>query len=215
MRTLTLYSALLSALLSTVGLLAIPGQALAERYSSSQRDDPRNHRVDRPRADRPRAERPRTERPRDDHRYGDYRRWSTHPHHPSRYAPRHRYYGKPWYTYPRHHYYPRHRHYYRGDDFWGWLAFTAITLAIIDNLNEQQQREHEQTLRKALQAPVGETIRWKDRDASGSVTVTREGTSSVGRYCREYTQEVNIGGDSQQVYGTACRNPDGSWEIMD
>ena len=205
MRTPILYSALLSTLLSTVGLLATPGQVLAERYSSSHGDGPRYHRVDRPR----------TDRLRDDHRYDYYRSWSTPSHRPWRYTPRYRYFGKSWYKYPRHHYYPRYRHYYHGDDFWGWLAFTAITLAIIDNLNEQQQREHEQALHEALQAPVGETIHWKDKNASGSVTVTQEGTSSLGRYCREYTQEVKIGGESQQVYGTACHNPDGSWEIMD
>ena len=178
-------------------------------------------RADRPRADRPRADRPRTDRPRTDrYRFGDYRRWSTPPRHMKprytpRYTPRHRYYGNPWYNYPGRHYYPRHRHYYRGDDFWGWLAFTAITLVIIDNLNEQQQREHELAMREALQAPVGETIRWEDKDASGSVTMIREGASSEGRYCREYTHNVQIGGESQQAYGTACRNPDDSWEIME
>lgn len=235
MRTLTLYSALLGALLSMAGLLATPGQALAERHSSSQWDDLRDLRTDRPRADRPRTDRPRADRPRTDRpradrprtdrphsdrhrydrRYGDYRRRFIPPYSPWRYTPRHRYYGKPRYSYPHRYYYPEHRHYYLGDDFWGWLAFTAITLVIIDNLNEQQQREHEHTLHEALQAPVGETIHWEDNDASGSVTVIREGTSSEGRYCREYTQGIKIGGESQQAYGTACRNPDGSWEIID
>jgi hypothetical protein len=70
----------------------------------------------------------------------------------------------------KHHYYPRYRHYYRVGDFWGWLAFTEITLAIIDNLNDQQQREH--TLHEAVNAPVGNTIRWKNKDVLGSVTVT-------------------------------------------
>ena len=69
-------------------------------------------------------------------------------------------------------------------------------------------------MREALDAPVGETIRWEEEGASGSVTAIREGRSSEGRYCREYTQGVEIGGEAQQAYGTACRNPDGSWEIM-
>lgn len=124
--------------------------------------------------------------------------------------PRHRPCGKYWYKYPHYHVYPRYRHFYRDDDFWGWLAFTAITPAIIDSLNEHQQREHELALQRALRAPVGETIRWSDRNASGAVTVTREGSSSLGRYCREYSQQIGIGGDTQRAYGTACRNPDGS-----
>jgi hypothetical protein len=34
-----------------------------------------------------------------------------------------------------------------------------------------------------------------------------------GRYCREYTSDVLVGGRVQQSYGRACMQPDGSWEI--
>lgn len=33
-------------------------------------------------------------------------------------------------------------------------------------------------------------------------------------YCREFTKEVLIGGQMQQSYGTACLQPDGSWQVM-
>ncbi len=33
-------------------------------------------------------------------------------------------------------------------------------------------------------------------------------------YCREYTQSLKIGNALQQGYGTACRQPDGSWQLM-
>jgi surface antigen len=35
-----------------------------------------------------------------------------------------------------------------------------------------------------------------------------------GQYCREFTQEIFIGGEKQTGYGRACRQPDGSWEII-
>ena len=35
-----------------------------------------------------------------------------------------------------------------------------------------------------------------------------------GRYCREYQSTATIGGQSQQTYGMACRQPDGSWQIV-
>ncbi len=35
-----------------------------------------------------------------------------------------------------------------------------------------------------------------------------------GRYCREYQRLADIGGRQQQVYGTACMMPDGSWQIV-
>jgi hypothetical protein len=34
------------------------------------------------------------------------------------------------------------------------------------------------------------------------------------RYCREYTKTVRIGGEMQSAYGTACMQPDGSWEMV-
>lgn len=32
-------------------------------------------------------------------------------------------------------------------------------------------------------------------------------------YCREYQQKVTIGGQVHQTYGTACQQPDGSWQL--
>jgi len=34
------------------------------------------------------------------------------------------------------------------------------------------------------------------------------------RYCRDYLTTATIGGREQRVSGTACRNPDGSWQLM-
>lgn len=35
-----------------------------------------------------------------------------------------------------------------------------------------------------------------------------------GVYCREYTQDVTIGGAARSSYGTACQQPDGAWKII-
>ncbi|MHB1241431.1 MAG: RT0821/Lpp0805 family surface protein, partial [Gammaproteobacteria bacterium] len=35
-----------------------------------------------------------------------------------------------------------------------------------------------------------------------------------GRYCREYVTDVDVGGRKQQAYGTACRQPNGSWQAV-
>jgi len=112
------------------------------------------------------------------------------------------------------HWYPGYAHYRRDDDAYKWLAFTAITLGLLDYLNEAQQREHEAAQIAATTAPVGERIIWDEGDANGYVVATREGTTASGRYCREFQQEVSIGGRAEQAYGTACRNPDGSWEVV-
>ena len=35
-----------------------------------------------------------------------------------------------------------------------------------------------------------------------------------GDYCREYQQTLTIAGKTQKGYGTACLQPDGSWELQ-
>ncbi|MGB5261569.1 MAG: hypothetical protein WBO34_13760 [Gammaproteobacteria bacterium] len=142
--------------------------------------------------------------------------------------PRVIYHGKPrvvprdrvrWYrdvviVRPHGHWYPGYAHHYHDDDAYKWLAFTAITLGVLDFLNESQQREHEAAQIAATTAPLGERIIWREGNASGVVVATREGTSTSGRYCREFQQEVSISGKTEDAYGTACRNPDGSWEVI-
>ncbi len=62
-------------------------------------------------------------------------------------------------------------------------------------------------------APTHETSTWRNPDNGDSEAITPVKTyqTSEGRYCREYVKTVTIGGEQQQVYGTACRQPDGSW----
>ncbi len=66
-----------------------------------------------------------------------------------------------------------------------------------------------------------ETIRtgvpttWRNPDTSYeySVIPTRTYQVSDGP-CREYTIDAIIGGRKEQVFGTACRQPDGSWRTQ-
>jgi surface antigen len=113
------------------------------------------------------------------------------------------------------HRYPYYRPIYVDKHFWGWLAFTAITLRILDYLNEDQRRQHELAMYRASQANIGDTIYWADSDrVTGSVTPVWEGPSNTGQYCREYRNEVTIGDQTEVAYGTACRMPDGTWEVV-
>ena len=69
---------------------------------------------------------------------------------------------------------------------------------------------------EAHRAPVNETISWRNPESGnyGTVTPVREGVSSSGRQCREYHHTVVIGGRQEEAYGTACLQPDGSWQIV-
>ena len=73
-----------------------------------------------------------------------------------------------------------------------------------------------QANQRAQSAPIGETVSWNNPDSGnyGTVTPTREGQSSYGRYCREYEQTIYVGGQQETAVGTACQNDDGTWEIV-
>ena len=74
----------------------------------------------------------------------------------------------------------------------------------------------ERTKRSVSITPVGEEIVWANPDTgnSGTVTPMRDGTSTSGKYCREFRQSVMIGGEQEEAYGVACRQPDGSWQVV-
>lgn len=62
--------------------------------------------------------------------------------------------------------------------------------------------------------PDGESIHWTG-DGGRRYEVTPRGTyERHGHYCREYITETVMDGRRQQVSGTACRQPDGSWQIV-
>lgn len=64
-------------------------------------------------------------------------------------------------------------------------------------------------------SPIGKSGQWRNPDsgASGYVTPTRTYQTN-GQYCREYTQSITVAGRTQQGFGTACRMPDGTWQVQ-
>jgi surface antigen len=71
----------------------------------------------------------------------------------------------------------------------------------------QASLEHSQT---------GSTSTWQNPDSGNSSTVvpTRTYQQPDGQYCREFEQTVTIEGRAEKAYGTACRQPDGAWQIV-
>jgi len=64
--------------------------------------------------------------------------------------------------------------------------------------------------------PTGRTVSWKNPDSGhyGQVTPTKT-IYQGGTVCREYQQKITVGGKTVEGYGTACRQQDGSWKIVD
>lgn len=110
--------------------------------------------------------------------------------------------------------YPGYGFYYRDSDAVRFLGLTALSLVVFNQLNESQQRAHEEALAEATSAQIGEPIMWNEGGRSGQVTAVRDGTTTDGRQCREFQQDVTIDGRQTQAYGTACLQPDGSWQTV-
>lgn len=99
----------------------------------------------------------------------------------------------------------------------GTLAGALIGQEIGRSLDRADRLAMENTAQQALE--YNQTRRssaWRNPDSghSGTITPTSTYREPEGRYCREYTQTVMIGGEQHNAFGRACRRPDGTWEIV-
>jgi surface antigen len=64
--------------------------------------------------------------------------------------------------------------------------------------------------------PSGTTATWQNPDSGNYGTFTPKPAyqTTSGQYCREFQQSITVGGQTQDAYGTACRQPDGTWKIV-
>lgn len=100
----------------------------------------------------------------------------------------------------------------------GTLLGAGLGKSIGRSLDRADLNQYHQTSQYSLEnAKTGTTSSWVNPDSgnSGSITPTKTFQNAQGRNCREYTQTITIGGKNEQAYGTACRQPDGSWQIIE
>lgn len=99
----------------------------------------------------------------------------------------------------------------------GTLAGALIGQEVGRSLDAADRAAMESSAQRALEYNrTGEPSTWHNPDSGnrGAITPRRTYQTAQGRYCREYQQTVFIGGEEHEAYGTACRQPDGSWEIV-
>ncbi len=99
----------------------------------------------------------------------------------------------------------------------GALLGAVLGSEIGKSLDKADQLYAERTAQDALEnSPSNQTSQWSNPDSgnSGTVTPTEAYQTTDGQYCREYQTTVTVGGETQDAYGTACRQPDGSWQIQ-
>jgi surface antigen len=89
--------------------------------------------------------------------------------------------------------------------------------AIGNALDQRDKQMAYQTQQATLESTrTGQSATWRNPDTghSGSYTPTKTYENAGGQYCREYQEKVVIDGKTNSAYGTACRQPDGSWKIV-
>ena len=98
----------------------------------------------------------------------------------------------------------------------GALLGTMVGSSIGKSLDRADLAYAQQAHQQAYTAPIGQSINWNNPESGhyGTVTPVRDGRSTTGRYCREYSQTIYVDGRSETGKGTACQNSDGTWQIQ-
>jgi surface antigen len=95
----------------------------------------------------------------------------------------------------------------------GSAAGAAIGGSIGRTMDETDRRN---TVAALENVRTGVPSSWVNPDTGYEYVVTPTQTyeAETGP-CREYTLDAEIGGKTEQIYGTACRQADGSWVVVD
>ncbi len=107
----------------------------------------------------------------------------------------------------------------------GRLAATGAGVLIGGLLGNQIGRSLDSADRTAVNrsqyqaleyTPSNQPVAWQNPDTGNRGVTTPRTTyqTSTGQYCREFIQTITVANQTQQAYGTACRQPDGSWKIV-
>jgi surface antigen len=97
------------------------------------------------------------------------------------------------------------------------IAGTVIGVLVGQSIGRHMDRIDQNCTGQTLEyAPDHVPVSWTDPDTGNAYRVTpvRTYPAAGSGYCREYQMDALIGGRRQQIYGTACRQPDGSWQRM-
>lgn len=104
--------------------------------------------------------------------------------------------------------------------FAGVLAGALVGGIVGDQIGQYMDRQDKINMQSAIvNTPMNQQASWTSDKAGPNgqpVTYTVRPVKqykSHQHYCREYQTTVTVGGKVRQAYGTACRQPDGTWKI--
>ncbi|TVR98257.1 MAG: glycine zipper 2TM domain-containing protein [Rhodospirillales bacterium] len=99
----------------------------------------------------------------------------------------------------------------------GTLIGALVGGEIGRSMDRTDQLYAARTAQSALETnPTGRTATWRNPDtgASGSFTPVSTSYTAAGLPCRDFNSTVVIDGQQERVTGRACRQADGSWQVV-
>ena len=93
-------------------------------------------------------------------------------------------------------------------------AWAGSTLG--KKLDEEDKVYAQRTAQDAMEYnKAGQTSTWRNPDSGNSGTATPVQTyeNAAGKDCREFETSIFVDGEQEKGTGTACRQPDGTWQI--
>ncbi len=99
----------------------------------------------------------------------------------------------------------------------GTLLGATMGQEIGKSLDRADRLAMRQTMNSSLEhSPSGKVSEWRNPDSGNYGTYTPQPAyqTANNQTCREFQQTITVGGQQQSGYGTACRQPDGSWQIQ-
>lgn len=84
----------------------------------------------------------------------------------------------------------------------------------LDDVDRMKANQTQQTTLENNKDGVSSTWNNPNTGHTGRVTPTTTQRTASGEYCREYEHEITVDGRKEIVKGTACRQPDGSWRVI-
>lgn len=96
------------------------------------------------------------------------------------------------------------------------LLGTVVGAAVGGNVGRSMDENDRLRTAHALETVrTGVATQWRNPDTGHQYTVVPNRTYNAATGpCREYTVEAVVGGRPETVYGTACRQADGSWRVV-
>lgn len=99
----------------------------------------------------------------------------------------------------------------------GTLAGAMLGSEIGKSLDNADKAMSQRTAQASLENNrTGQTSSWRNPDSgnSGTYTPTKYYQSASGQDCREFEQTITVDGLTERAMGRACRQPNGTWQVV-